>query len=152
MGGNLGLMEVGLTALAATAHNWTTCLYTDQAAASSTLPSVVGNASAITHRLDHPVNEWFAPLASGDTGIKAWTQMQCSALVATGLINFVIGHPIGFMSFPIINSVMPFDWLTNRDPGPRIFDDAYLAFLEICKPATTATTYMGRIQGTSTSS
>ena len=152
IGGNFGFVEVGLTALAATAHNWTVCTYLDQANAASTLPSLTGNSGAITHRLDHPVGQWFAPLAAGDVGIKAWTQMQCSALVATGLINFVIGHPIGFMSFPVINSVMPFDWLTNRDQAPRIFDDAYLAFLEICKPATTSTLYGGRIAATSTSS
>ena len=152
IGGNFGFVEVGLTALAATAHNWTVCTYTDQAGAASTLPSLTGNASAITHRLDHPVQQWFAPLESGDTGIKAWTQMQCSAAVATGLINFVIGHPIGFMTFPVINSVMPFDWLTNRNQAPRIFNDAYLAFLEITKPTTTATTYTGVLYTTSTSS
>lgn len=149
IGGNFGFVEVGLTALAATAHNWTTCLYADQANASSTLPSLTGNSGAIVHRLDHPVQQWFAPLASGDVGIKAWTQMQCSAAVATGLINFVIGHPLGFMSFPVINSVLPFDWLTNRDQAPRIFNDAYIAFLEINKPATTATTYTGQLHATS---
>lgn len=148
IGGNFGFVEVGLTALAATAHNWTTCLYTDQNNASSTLPSLAGNSAAITHRLDHPVQQWFAPLQTGDVGIKAWTQMQCSAAVATGLINFVIGHPLGFMSFPVINSMLPFDWLTNRDQAPRIFNDAYLSFLEINKPATGATTYTGQIHAT----
>ena len=152
IGGNFGFVEVGLTALAATAHNWTVCTYLDQANAASTLPSLTGNSAAITHRLDHPVQQWFAPLETGDTGIKAWTQMQCSASVATGLINFVIGHPLGFMSFPVINTVFPFDWLTNRNQAPAIFPDAYLAFLEIMKPATTATTYTGVIYGTSTAS
>lgn len=145
IGDNFGFVEVGGTALAATAHNWTTCTYTDQANASSTLPSLTGNSGAIVDRLDHPTNQWFAPLESGDVGIKAWTQMQCSAAVATGAINFVVGHPLGFMSFPVINSVLPFDWLTNRDQAPRIFDDACLAFLEPLKPATTATTYVGRV-------
>lgn len=149
IGGNFGFVEVGLTALAATAHNWTTCTYKDQADAASTLPSLTGNSGAITHRLDHPTQQWFAPLESGDVGIKAWTQMQCSASVATGLVNFVIGHPIGFMSFPVINSMLPFDWLTNRNQAPRIFNDAYLAFLEINKPATTATTYTGELYATS---
>jgi hypothetical protein len=148
IGGNFGFVEVGLTALAATAHNWTVCTYLDQNNAASTLPSLTGNSGAIIHRLDHPVQQFFAPLAAGDVGIKAWTQMQCSASVATGLINFVIGHPLGFMSFPIINSILPFDWLTNRDQAPRIFDDAYLALLEINKPATTATTYTGLIHAT----
>ena len=137
IGDNFGFVEVGGTALAATAHNWTTCLYEDEANASSTLPSLTGNSAAIVDRLDHPVQQWFAPLASGDVGIRAWTQMQCSAAVATGAINFVVGHPLGFMSFPVINSILPFDWLTNRDQAPRVFDDACIAFLEPLKPATT---------------
>lgn len=149
IGDNFGFIEVGGTALAATAHNWTTCLYTDQDNVSSTLPSITGNSGAIVDRLDQPVQQWFAPLASGDVGIKAWTQMQSSAAVATGAINFCIGHPLGFMSFPVINSMLPFDWLTNRDQGPRVFNDACLAFMEPLKPATGATTYTGRIVMTS---
>lgn len=152
IGGNFGFIEVGLTALAATAHNWTVCLYEDQAAASSTLPSLTGNSGAIVHRLDQPTSQWFAPLASGDAGIRAWTQMQCSAAVATGLINFCIGHPLGVCLMPIANYVIPFDWLTNRNQAPRIFADAYISFLEMTKPATTATTYTGSIYMASTSS
>lgn len=148
IGDNFGFVEVGGTALAATAHNWTTCLYDDQGNASSTLPSLTGNSGAIVDRLDHPLQQWFAPLASGDVGIRAWTQMQCSAAVATGAINFVVGHPLGFMSFPVINSILPFDWLTNRDQAPRVFDDACIAFLEPLKPATGACTYTGRFQMT----
>jgi len=145
IGGNFLTIEVGGTALAATAHNWTTCLYVDDANGASTLPSVTGNSGAIVDRLDQPTSTWFCPLASGDCGIKNLTQMQCSAAVATGVIWFVIGHPIGIMSFPVINSLMPFDWLTNIDQAPRIFDDACLAFYEITKPATTATGYAGQI-------
>jgi hypothetical protein len=148
IGDNFGFVEIGGTALAATAHNWTVCTYTDQANAASTLPSLTGNSAGIVDRLDHPLQQWFAPLESGDVGIKAWTQTQCSASVATGVINFVIGHPLGFMSFPVINSLLPFDWLTNRDQAPRVFDDACIAFLEPLKPATTATTYTGRFQMT----
>ncbi len=152
-GGNFLFVQVGGTALPATAHNRTVCQYTDQDGNSgATLPSLTGNASAIVDRLDHPVQQWFAPLASGDNGIKALTQMQCSAAVATGVIWFMIGHPIGWMSFPVINSILPFDWLTNKRQAPRIFDNACLAFLEFCKPATTATTYSGTLETTSTSS
>lgn len=151
--GNFGFVEVGLTQLAATGHNWDTCLYRDNDNNDAqALPTITGNSAAIVHRLDHPVQQWFAPLASGDTGIADWNQMHCSAAVATGLINFVIGHPIGFMSFRVINNVVPFDWLTNRNQAPRIFNSAYLAFLEITKPTTTATTYTGMIYGTSTAS
>jgi hypothetical protein len=146
-GGNFLFVEVGGTALAATAHNWTTCLYTDQDNnAGATLPSLVGNSAAIVDRLDHPANQWFAPLAAGDSGIKTLTQMQCSALVATGAINFVIGRHISTVAFPVINQMLSPDWLTNRNQTPRIFDNACLSFLEFCKPATTATTYTGVIE------
>lgn len=149
-GGNFLFIEVGGTALAATAHNWTTCLYRNQAGTDAqTLPSVTGVSGAIVDRFDMPVNTWFCPLATGDSGVMDLNQMQCSALVATGAINFVIGHPIGVMSFPVINTLLPFDWLTNRQQAPRIFDDAALAMFELPKPATTATTYNGIIYVTS---
>lgn len=142
--GNFLFVEVGGTALAATAHNWTTCLYTDQAGnASATLPSLTGNSGAIVRRLDHPVNQWFAPLATGDTGIQQLDQMQCSAAVATGVINFVIGHPIAWMPCPIANLVCVTDGINTAFNLARIFDDAALALLEVAKPATTATNYAG---------
>jgi hypothetical protein len=141
--GNFLFVEVGGTALAATAHNWTTCTYKDQADAASTLPSLTGNSGAIVDRLDHPTNQWFAPLETGDSGIKALTQMQCSALVATGAVNFVIGHPIAWMPCPIANIIIPNDYINTAFNLARIFDDACLAFLEVIKPATTATTYTG---------
>lgn len=147
-GGNFLFNEV-VTALPATAHNWTTITYTDQGGAASTLPSLAGNASAIVHRMDMPVAHWFAPLEAGDIGIKALTQLQCSAAVATGAVTFVIGHPIGIMTFPVVTSMLPFDWLTNRQLAPRIFDDACLALLEMPKPATTTTTYVGQLQAVS---
>lgn len=148
-GDNFLFVEVGGTALAATAHNWTGT-YTNQSGTDGqVLPSLTGNASAIVGRLDHPVQSWFAPLASGDVGLQKLTQMSCSATVATGEINFVIGHPIGFLSFPVSNSLIPFDWLTNRDQVPRIFDGACLAGLEVIKPSATACTYTGRLYFTS---
>lgn len=151
-GDNFLFIQVGGTALAATAHNWTVCTYRNQAGTDAqTMPSLTGNSGAIVDRLDHPTNQWFAPLATGDTGIMDLAQMQCSAAVATGVIWFMIGHPLGFMTFSAINAILPFDWLTNRDQAPRIFDNACPAFLEVLKPTTTATTYTGRIVTTSTS-
>lgn len=147
--GNFLFVEVGGTALPATAHNWTTCTYLDQGGNASTLPSLTGNASAIVDRFDHPVGQWFAPLNAGDRGIQALTQMQCSAAVATGVINFVIGHPIGMMTFPVSQSLLPFDWLTNRQLAPRIFDNACLALIELTKPATNSTNYTGQLHAVS---
>lgn len=132
------------TALPATAHNWTVCIYTDQGGTGSVnLPSVTGNSSNIINRLDQPAGTWFCPLASGDTGIQQLDQMQCSASVASGAIDFTIGHPIAFMPCGIANFVCEKDGLTTSISLERIFDDACLAFLEICKSATTATTYTG---------
>lgn len=141
--GNFLFVEVGGTALAATAHNWDTAnLYTDQSGnGASALPSLTGNASAIVRRLDHPAQQWFAPLASGDTGIQQLDQMHCSAAVATGVINFVIGHPLAWMACPVANLVCEHDFIGTAFNLVRIFDDAALAWLEVMKPATTATTY-----------
>ena len=143
-GGNILQIEMS-TALSATAHNWTVCTYTDEAGnAGVTLPSVTGKAAgAMDGILDMPLNTWFCPLATDDTGIKALTQMQCSALVATGQIYFSISHPIGVMMFPSADNILPFDWVTERNLGPRVFNDACLSFFELPKPSSTATTYQG---------
>jgi hypothetical protein len=142
--GNFLFVEVG-TALAATAHNWTVCTYTDQAGGASTLPSLVGNSAAIASRLDHPLGQWFAPLEAGDVGIKALTQMQCSAAVATGTINFVIGHPIAFLPAPIANLTCIVDGVNTAFNLERIFDNAALAFMQMPASSATATTYGGTI-------
>jgi hypothetical protein len=140
--GNFLFVEIG-TALGATAHNWTTCLYTDQSGnGSATLPSLTGNSSGIVNRLDHPTSQWFAPLASGDTGIQQLDQMQCSASV-TGAVDFVIGHPIAWMPVPLANIICVHDGINTAFNLTRIFDDAALAFLEVTKPSTSATTYSG---------
>jgi len=140
---NFLMIEVQ-AALGATAHNWTPCDYTNQAGtAGKVLPSLTGNSAAIAQRLDHPVMQWFAPLAAGDTGIQKLTNMQCSAVV-TGSINFVIGHPLAWIPCGATAGVMAFtDGATSA--FARIFDDACLALLEFCKPTTTATTYGGTL-------
>ncbi len=143
IGGNFLFVEVGGTALAATAHNWTVCTYLDQANAASTLPSLTGSASAIVRRLDHPTGQWFAPLAAGDVGVKALTQMQNSAAVLTGVINFVIGHPIAFMPCPAANLVCVTDGINTAFNLVRVFDNAAMGFLEVTKPGTTSTSYTG---------
>lgn len=142
-GGNFVFPECG-SALPATAHNWTVCQYTDQDGnTAQSIPSVAGNSSNIVNRLDLPAGYWFMPLVAGDSGIKALSQMQCSAAVASGTIDFVIGHPIAWMPCPIANLVCVADGVNSAFSLTRIFDDAALAFLEVNKPATAATTYTG---------
>jgi hypothetical protein len=130
--------------LAATAHNFTPCTYTDQSGnAGATLPSLTGNSSGIANRLDHPAQQFFAPLASGDSGVKALTQVQLSAAVATGNGAAVIGHPLVFMPLPLANLFTMRDGVSSGFNLSRVFDDACIAFLELNKSATTATTYTG---------
>lgn len=140
--GNFLFFEVG-TVLPATAHNWTVCTYLDQGGNASTLPSVAGIPSAAATRLDLPLSTWFAPLESGDTGIKALTQLQLSAAVASGAVDAVIGHPLAWMPIPIANMACVIDGINTAFNLVRIFDDACLAFLEICKPSTTVSNYTG---------
>ena len=138
------------TVLANTAHNWgvagssNECLYRNQAGTDNQImPVLAGNAANIVNRLDQPTGQWFAPLAAGDTGIMDLAQMRCSASVATGAINFVIGHPLAWLPCPVANMVCVADGINSAFALTRIFDDACLAFLEVLKPATTATTYAG---------
>lgn len=148
-GGNFMFPEC-ITILAATAHNHDAIIYRDQDGNDTiTAPSMAGLSACIAMRLDMPVNMWFTPLLNGDSGVKDLNSIKVSAAVATGTLDWVIGHPIGIMSFPVVNMLIPFDWLTNRNQAPRIFDDACLALLELPKPATTAGNYRGMIYVTS---
>lgn len=142
--GNFLFFEVQ-TVLANTAHNWN-AVYTDHDGNTGVaLPTLTGNAAAIVNRLDHPVGQWFAPLASGDVGIQKLESVTCSASVLTGAIAVVIGHPIAFLPMPVANMSTIIDGINTAFNLARIFDNAALAFLEVTKPATTATTYNGQI-------
>lgn len=144
IGGNFCFPANPTTVLPATAHNWTVCKYTNQAGTTGqTFPSVAGVSACVVGGVDLAVGNWFMPLASGDVGVKALTQMQCSALVATGTIDFVIGHPIAINACPIANIACVDDGLYTSLSLQHIEDSACLSFLETLKPATTATTYSG---------
>ena len=147
--GNFLFLPVGGTALANTAHNWTVCQYTNQAGTTAqSIPSFAGNpgaVSTIVDRLDMPNGTWFVPLIAGDTGIKALSQMQCSALVATGVLDFVIGHPLAWFPCPLANVGCMFDGINTAFNLVRIFDSACMSLLEVSAPATTATNVSGSI-------
>ena len=143
--GNFLFMEVGTT-LGNTAHNWTVCTYTDQDGnTGATLPSLAGVNACSAPRLDMPLSTWFAPLASGDTGIKALTQMQCSASV-TGAVDFVIGHPLAVLPGNAANYWFVLPMINDAFSLERVFDDACLALLELPKPVVGAATYNGTFQ------
>lgn len=143
-GGNFIFVEA-LATLGATAHNWTVCLYRNQAGTDAqTMPSLTGRSAAAINTFDHAVanQQWFAPLATGDSGAMDLNQMQCSAVV-TGSLDFVIGHPIAMMACPLANYVCEVDGINTAFNLVRIFDAACLALAEITRPATNATIYSG---------
>lgn len=129
-GGNFMVPEI-TSNLSATAHNWTVMQYTNQAGTTASIaPSTAGVASALASTIDLPVNgNWYMPLASGDIGVKALTQMQCSAAALTGGITWVVGHPLAVMPLFGFNTFTPQDW-TNSAFGPvRMYDTACLSTL-----------------------
>lgn len=127
------------TVLAATAHNWTVCTYTSSnGTTGQTLPSVPGNASCPVTRFDMPINTWFCPLATGDRGILTLTQMQCNALVATGAINFVIGHPLAWLPYENVYQTV-LDGIIGGFQLTRVFNSACLALAEVMKTNSTHT-------------
>lgn len=129
--------EVGGTTLAATAHNWTVCQYTNQAGTTGqSIPSIAGVSGAASNRVDLTVGNWFMPLASGDTGVKALTQMQCSAAVATGVIEFVIGHAIGILPALSPNFMTATLGVNSAFNFVRIEADACLALMGIMSTAS----------------
>jgi hypothetical protein len=145
IGGNFCFPSNPTTVLAATAHNWTVCQYTDQGGTTAnSFASTAGVSAGVVSGIDLAVGQgWFLPLAAGDVGVKALTQMQCSALVATGTIDFVVGHPIAINACPIANLACLDDGLYTSLNLTSIFDSACLSFIEMPKPATTATNYSG---------
>lgn len=144
--GNFVFMEVGATPLAATAHN-NSFKYTNQAGTTGlSSPSVTGVSAAIASSFDMVANTWFAALLAGDTGVREITEVTLSAVLASGELNYVIAHPIGICMFPHIAGLIPFDWVTLKNPAPYIPASAALAMFEFPKPSTTATNYAGSIQ------
>lgn len=139
------------TVLAATAHNWTVCQYTNSAGtATRSSPSVAGVSACVVGGIDLVANGgWFMPLQAGDYGVQKVTQLQCSALVATGTIDFVVAHPLYIMSCPVANLVCQHDFLYTAFRAVKILNDACVSAIELNKPATTATTYNGELYAVS---
>lgn len=147
IGGNFCFPANPTTVLAATAHNWTVCQYTDEAGnTAQSFPSATGVSACVVGGIDLAAapGSWFMPLASGDVGVKALSQMQCSASVATGTIDFVVAHPLGMMPVWLANQACLIDTVTTAvDQLSNIYDNACITALELSKPATTAVSYSG---------
>jgi hypothetical protein len=146
IGGNF-CYPLANTTLAAVAHSWTVCQYTNQAGtASQSFPSVTGVSGCVAGAVDMAVpSGWFMPLASGDVGVKAISQMQCSVATVTGTLEFVVGHPIAFFPYPLANIVSNYDALYTSLQMTRIYDNACLSMMEINKITTASANITGNI-------
>jgi hypothetical protein len=154
IGGNF-MYPVSTTQLSATAHNWLVgggagvgCTYLDETNTASNMPVLVGQSGAtatLAGSIDIVAGQgsWFAPLASGDVGVKAMTNFRVGTNLAAGVVDWVIGHPIAVNACPVANMACLDDGLYTALNLTHIEDSACLAFIELPKPATTATTYSG---------
>jgi len=144
IGGNFIYPACTGTALAAVAHNWTVCEYTNQAGTTGqTVPSIAGISGCDKNQVDLLLTNWFMPLAAGDVGVKAITQVQLSADVTSGTADICCAHAIAVMSCPIASLSMNIDGVASAFNLQQVFDNACLNFMELPKVATTATTYTG---------
>lgn len=145
IGGNFVFASIPTTVLPATGHSWTG-LYTNQAGSlAQAIPSIAGISACVVAGVDLAVGNWFMPLAAGDIGIKALTQMTASAAILTGTIDWVMGHPLALLPCPIANMVCVKDGINTAFNLQTMFDNACPAFLEINKPSTASTNYNGII-------
>ena len=120
------------TVLPATAHNHTVCQYLNQAGATSNFESTAGLASGTAGGADLALSQgWFMRLAAGDVGVGAITQLQTDVAVATGQIDFVIGHPIAWLAQPKQERGRTYviEAIGGALQLERIMDDACLTFL-----------------------
>lgn len=135
--------EAGAT-LSAVAHNWT-LVYTDNAGnTGQTATALAGISGAITNRVDHA--GWNIPLLAGDTGMQDVESIACSvATLAAGAPTIAFCHPLAFIPQAITNFPVVLDGINSAFNLVEIKTNACLAFMELVKGATTATTYSGNV-------
>lgn len=111
--------------------------------------STIASAAAVnTIPLTAP--NWFVPLATTDTGLRSLQNsanaINLSAAMASGVVTWAIGHPLAFCPVGAANTPIIVDGINSAFNLQRIYDDACLTFLELCKSATTATNWWGGIE------
>lgn len=143
-GGNFAFVSVPTTQLASVAHNWTVCKYTNQGGTTGqSFPSIAGVAGATVHSLDLLSGNWFMPLAAGDMGLTAITQLQCSSASITGTADFVMGRPICIVPCPIANLFTIIDGINTAFNLVNVLDNACINFLCLPLPAAAIPTISG---------
>lgn len=123
--------------------------YTDEAgnSQSNTAQSLV--SASIARRFPFAPasvgNGWFLPLASGDVGVRKITAITQSVATGTGVIDVGTSKPLVWIPCPIANMPIIVDGINGAFNMVKIVDGACLAFMEVNKGATTATSYNGQV-------
>lgn len=122
--------------------------YTDEGGSSQANTAASLVTSAIARRFPFAAsvgNGWFLPLASGDVGVRKITAITQSVGTGTGVIDVGTSKPLVWIPVPIANIPVIIDGIRGAFNLSRIVDGACLAFMEVNKSATTATSYNGQI-------
>ena len=143
--GNVIVPEIR-TVLPATAHN-NTVEYTDQGGnTAQSTGAIAGISSGAASRLDfNTAGTWCMPLAAGDYGVKDVTKYTCSAAVASGQIDLVLGHPLAFIPCPLAGLPGYVDGINSAFSLVQVLTDACLALWNIKGAATASAIYSGQI-------
>ena len=140
--GNFAFPEVGSGALGAVAHNHDIIKYRDQDGNDSqTAASIAGRSGAIADSVDLVLGRWYLPLLAGDTGVKDLDSIKYDVNTVTGVMSWVIGHPLAWLPAPLSGVGFILDGINSAFNLARIFDDACLALLSVFPAATTSTNY-----------
>jgi hypothetical protein len=135
------------TALGAGTPTVTLDYVDSEGSASESAAAVTLVGSSIARRFPFAAsvgNGWFIPLNAGDRGVRELDNSNLSA-ASTGNIDFVLGKPIAWIPQPIANVAFNMDATLSPRDLVEIAASACIAFMEVNKGATTATSYSGGI-------
>ena len=125
-----------------------TVTYMDQdgnTAETAAAQTIVGSAIARRFPFAATVgNGWFLPLNANDYGVRKVTNLDLSA-TSTGNVDIVLGKPIAWIPAPIANLPYRMDGTLSPYDLETVPASSCLAFMEINKGASTATSYNGSI-------
>lgn len=100
-------------------------------------------ASAVVNRFPHAGPDWQYRLNSGDSGVRAITNLALSA-ASTGNLNVFLGKQIAAIPLPALaNQGTSMSFINAAFNLAEIPSNACLCLLELNKPTTGATSYSG---------
>lgn len=141
--GNFFSLEV-TTVMSATATNLTLTYVDNAGNAAEAATAQALTVSSAVNRIPLATPLWYVPLNASDLGLRNFTNVQSSG-ANTGVANMFVGHPIAVFPCCLANFPNPLDMVNAYPSLPEIKTDACLAWIELQKTATTATTYQGAI-------